>query len=57
MLKSTRDNLSDTQSTLSNVVSLKDYIGRNTIKLNEQQDDMLKKIFLELSNRSTAAAE
>jgi len=57
MLKSTRDNLSDTQATLSNVVSLKDYLGRNTIKLNEQQDDMLKKIFLELSNRSTAAAE
>ncbi len=57
MLKWLRDNISDTQSTLSNVVTVKDYLGRNDIKLNEQQDEMLKKIFLELSNRSTAAAE
>jgi PKD repeat protein len=57
MLKWMRDNISDKSSTLSNVVSLKDFMGRNTIKLTEQQDDMLKKIFLELSNRSTAAAE
>ncbi|HCY21567.1 TPA: hypothetical protein DIC40_07125 [Patescibacteria group bacterium] len=57
MLKGLRDNISDKSSTLSTVVSLKDYLGRNTIKLDEKQDDMLKKIFLELSNRSTAAAE
>ncbi len=57
MLKWLRDNISDSQSTLSNVVTLKDYLWRNDIKLNQQQDDMLKKIFLELSNRSTAAAE
>jgi len=57
MLKWLRDNISDKPSTLSNVVSLKDYLWRNDIKLTEQQDDMLKKIFLELSNRSTAAAE
>ncbi len=57
MLKWLRDNLSDKSSTLSNVVSLKDYLGRNTLTFTDQQDDMLKKIFLELSNRSTAAAE
>lgn len=57
MLKWLRDNLSDKPSTLSNVVSLKDYLGRNTLTFTDQQDDMLKKIFLELSNRSTAAAE
>lgn len=57
MLKWLRDNLADKPSTLSNVVSLKDYLGRNEIIFNEKQDNMLKRIFLELSNRSTAAAE
>ncbi len=56
-LKWLRDNISDQNTTLANVVSLKDYYTKNNIKLNPQQDDMLKKIFLELSNRSTAAAE
>lgn len=57
MLKWLRDNISDKSSTLSTVVSLKDYMGRNDIQLDDEQDDMLKRIFLELSNRSTAAAE
>jgi PKD repeat protein len=57
MLKWLRDNLFDKQATPSNVVGLKDFIEKNPLNLTQEEDEMLKNIFLELSSKSIAAAE
>jgi hypothetical protein len=57
MIRNLRDSLADSMATMSNVVSLKDFISKNNITFTKAQDAMLKEVYLSLSNRSIAAAE
>ncbi|HCB51206.1 TPA: hypothetical protein DEP21_01295 [Patescibacteria group bacterium] len=57
MIKSLKNNIADKATTMANVVSLKDFMSKNTINLTKDQETILTTVFLELSNRSTAAAE
>jgi hypothetical protein len=51
-----RDGLIDQIDTKSNVVSVKDYYETHTIDLNDEQKVQLENIFMQLTDKSVAAA-
>jgi hypothetical protein len=56
MLKDLKNNLGDDAARMASVVSLKDYLSKNTIAWSENQNTLLQKIFLALSTKETTAA-
>ncbi|MFA5747732.1 MAG: PKD domain-containing protein [Candidatus Absconditabacterales bacterium] len=56
LLVNLRDGLIDKINTKSNLVSIKDFLQKNEIKLSNEQNTILQSIFTKLTDKSVAAA-
>ncbi len=56
MLKDLKNNIGDDSARMASVVSLKDYLDKNTMTWDDKQKTLLQSIFLSLSTKETTAA-
>ena len=57
MFKDLKNNLGDQAARMASVVSLKDYLSKNPVSWNPDQQKLVDTIFLALATKETVAAE